>query len=153
MMPQKFPDQHLKGSKPLRYADKIAEIEAELDAIHPGWSEPVKSRRGRGMKGTIGIEDIELKARVKYLLQRRKHLYAGKDWEVVIKSITGGNGQVRLWAMPLIPRGGPTPEQIAAAAVTPLIETKAKAEKTATPKAKSKSKSKSKAKPKAKPKS
>jgi len=112
-----FPNKHLQGAlPPEKFAAEIMEIEAELDQLHPPWKQPARSRLGRGIVGTKGIQDLEVKARCKWLLQRRKHLYDGKDWDVVVRSVHGRDGRVKMVAMPIIPRKRVTPESLRAAA-------------------------------------
>ena len=112
-----MPSKHLQAALPPdRFAEQILDIEAELDQLHPAWRQPARSRLGpRGIVGSRGIDDLHLKARVKYLLQRRKHLYNGHDYEVVIKSVKKPDGGFKLFAMPIIPRDRYTAESIAAA--------------------------------------
>jgi len=110
-----FPSAHLRAAlPPERFADQVLEIEAELTELHPSWREPARSRLGPGIVGSRGIEDLEIKARVKWLLQKRKHLYDGHDWDVVVKTALGPGGQVKMVAMPIIPRTQHTPETLAA---------------------------------------
>ena len=117
MGPLVFPSAHLtKACPPPEYAEEIVRIEAELDQIHPPWRRPARSRMGPGIVGSAGIEDVERKARVKWLLQRRKHLYDGKNWVVVVTAIKGRDGGTKLHAHPVIPRPDHTPEAITAAA-------------------------------------
>jgi len=112
-----FPSKHLQDAlPPVRFAEQILEIEGELDQLHPAWRQPGRSRLGpRGIVGSRGIEDMNVKVRVKYLLQRRKHLYNGKDYEVVVKSIKQADGTWKMFAMPIIPRDEHTAESLAAA--------------------------------------
>lgn len=110
-----FPSAHLTAAlPPERFAAVVVGIEAELDQLHPPWRQPARRRQGAGIVGSAGITDLELKARVKYLLQRRRHLYDGNDWEVVVKSTVGPGGKVKLMAMPIIPRNQHTPASLAA---------------------------------------
>lgn len=119
-----FPSKHLLAAlPPERFAAQILELEGELTELHPGWKEPARSRQGpggRGIVGSKGISDLAVKARVKYLLQRRKHLYDGNDWEVVVKSFVGAGGDVKLMAMPVIPKHPHTSESLATASRTPM---------------------------------
>jgi len=97
---------------PEEFADLILEYEAELDELHPPWRQPARSRMGAGIMGSRGVEDLEVKARVKWLLQRRKHLYDGKNWDVVVRTAIGPGGRARMVAMPIIPRTTHTPETL-----------------------------------------
>lgn len=111
-------DEHLRAALPPdRFAAEILELERELDELHPPWRQPMKRRRGRpGIVGSRGIEDIETKSRVKWLLQRRKYLYAGKDWDVTVSAVEKRDGSFRLFAHPLIPRQRHTARSLARAA-------------------------------------
>tara|TARA_R110000824_G_scaffold288220_1_gene476180 strand:- start:48 stop:593 length:546 start_codon:yes stop_codon:yes gene_type:complete len=116
-----FPSKHLQAAlPPERFAEQILEIERELTELHPPWKAPAKSRLGAGIVGSRGVTDMAVKARVKYLLQRRKHLFDGHDWEVVIQTAMGPNGQVQMVAMPIIPKDRHTPASLAAASRTPM---------------------------------
>ncbi len=112
-----FPDSHLRAAMPPeRFAAEILRIEQELDEVHPTWRDPVmRGGRPAGIVGSYGIDDLERKARVKYLLQRRKHLYDGKDWEVIVKMGADRSGNPKLFAMPVISKPRPTQMDIAAA--------------------------------------
>ena len=92
------------------------EIEAELDQIHPDWSKAASSRLGRGIVGTRGITDQPTKARAKYLLQRRKYLYAGNDWDVIVRTFDRADGSVGMVAEPLRPKREHTAASIRKAA-------------------------------------
>lgn len=110
---------------PTQFAEAIAEIEKELDARYPAWREPVNTRRGpgSGFKGSMGLDakkQPELKARVKYLLQRRKHLYDGEDVECRVHTWEKADGTIGMVAYPLRQRRAVTPESVAAAALAPL---------------------------------
>jgi len=119
-----FPNAHLiKALPPERFAAQVLEIEKELDDLYPSWRQPARSRMGtagRGIMGTRGIEDLEVKARCKYLLQRRKYLYDGKDWEVVVQTTTDPSGRVRMFAGPADSKPQFTAESVALAARTPM---------------------------------
>lgn len=112
-----FPTAHLRAAlPPPQFAEEVARIEAELDQIHPPWRQPLG--RGRvGIVGSAGIEgDDARKARVKWLLQRRKHLYDGRDYDVVVTAYKGRGGVTKMMAHPIIPRERLTPEEVSAAA-------------------------------------
>ena len=114
------PDVHLRAAMPPeRFAADIVRIEDELDRLHPAWRQPIRHRRSPpGIIGSQGITDLEVKARVKWLLQRRKHLYQGEDLEVVVKAIPGTDG--RMVAMPLFPRFRHTPASLRQASERPM---------------------------------
>ena len=112
-----FPSAHLRAAlPPERFAHLIVEIERELDELYPPWKTPARSRLGAGIVGTRGIEDMTVKARAKWLLQRRKHLYDGHDYPVVVRAIVTPSGVTKLIAMPIVPRRRPTAIDLAAAA-------------------------------------
>ncbi len=98
-----FPSRHLlkKAVPPDRFAAEILEIEKELDDLYPAWRQPSRSRlapNNTGIMGTRGIEDMEVKARAKVLLQRRKYLYDGKDFHPVLVTVQGADGRIRMFA-------------------------------------------------------
>jgi len=112
-----FPTAHLRAAlPPARFAEEIMRIEAELDQVHPPWRQPVGGKGRIGIVGSAGIEDDARKARVKWLLQRRKHLYDGKDYDVVVTSYKGRDGRMKMVAHPVIPKNEHTPESISEAA-------------------------------------
>jgi hypothetical protein len=91
---------------PEEFAAEVLEIERELTQLHPPWREPLRSRLGpneRGIVGSCGIpdDDIPRRARGKYLLQRRKYLYDGKNLDVVVLAAETRNGRVRMAAGPV----------------------------------------------------
>ena len=90
---------------PEQFAAEIMEIERELDQVVPDWQEPMFSRlgpQGRGIRGTASIakDDVERRSRAKYLLQRRKYLYDGHDWAVVVLTAESKRGPPRMGAGP-----------------------------------------------------
>lgn len=108
---------------PDEFAEAIFEIERELDELHPVWKQPAKSRlgpSGRGIVGSRGITETKVLVRVKWLLQRRKLLYQGKDWKVTIRRTTGRDGQPSLVALVSKPRSSYSNADIQAMAETPI---------------------------------
>ena len=97
---------HLHAFLPPEWAaQEVMEIERELTQLHPPWREPMFSRLGPGNRGIVGSsgipdDDIERRARVKYLLKRRKYLYDGKDIEVVVLAAESRRGRVKMAAGP-----------------------------------------------------
>lgn len=111
-----FPTKHLRGiTPPEEFAEEILRIEAELDQVHPTWKASLSGKGGKpGIRGSAGIEkDDSRKARVKWLLQRRKHLYDGKNFDVVVTSYIGRDGRAKMVAHPVVPRTNHTSESLA----------------------------------------
>lgn len=95
----------LDAKPPEWAADEIVAIEHELDTLYPPWRRRLTSKSGKvGIVGSRGCEDLGKRARVKWLLQRRKYLYAGRDWQVRILSYTDRRGLPRMIAAPHRPR-------------------------------------------------
>lgn len=104
------------GAPPERFATEVAVIETELNAIWPPWRTPQQTKRGMGIEGSMGIDDLALKVRVKYLLQVRAYRLQNRDWDAQVIQVGPG----KLLAIPLR-RRALSAEDIEAAARTSLL--------------------------------
>jgi len=114
-------DRHLRGDPPQRFALEIIEIEAELEEIYPDSLKPVARGWGRplGMVGTMRFNGSdEDRIRLKWLLQRRKALYSGRDSEISVRVKPGRGGRNSYVAFEIDPPAADlSPEGIKAAAL------------------------------------
>lgn len=90
--------QYADFSPPIRA--KLAEVERELDLLHPGWRQ----------KQRFDTFEYDTKARIKWLLKRLSLLGtreggapAPRDWEVLI--VRDGKNPKQCYAHPVLPAG------------------------------------------------